>query len=154
MARKIIRSTEQRTVVDRGTVDDPSTGITGTRPVENVEQREVVRTVNEPDADTVYDPGTTAPDLYARPATLISTNNGLARLNARVRAQENWSRQQSSVLHDIDYRLTSLEDGTHIWTSAMSLEQSTWWALWGILMLALGSALAVIITLIFASLLH
>lgn len=154
MARRIIRSTEQRTVVDRATAPAPATLINGDRPVETVQQREVVRTIREPDSETVYEPGTSSPDLYARPGPLVTTTNGFAGLNARLRAQENWARQESSVLQDVNYRLTSLEDGTHIWTSAMSLEQTTWWALWGILMLVLGSALAVIMILIFASLLH
>jgi hypothetical protein len=142
MAKRVIRTTEQRTVVDRE------------RPVQTVQEREVVRTLREPDGETVYDPGTTAPEIYTTPAPLVTTTTGLAALNARLRAQENWARQQSSVLHDIDYRLTNMEEGTHLWTSAMSLEQTTWWALWGILMLILGSALAVIVILIFASLIR
>jgi hypothetical protein len=140
MAKKIIREAREKTVDDRG------------RPVEAVQDREVVRTLREPEEFKVYDQGSSLPDYYRPNEPAVSRSNGLAAVSTKLQAQEKWARQQSAVLRDFDYRLTHLEEANHAWGAAQSIEQATWWALWGILMLILGSALAVIIVLIFSSL--
>lgn len=144
MARRIIRTTEQTAEIDRGPVFE------GESPVQPMQGRVALRTHRETLGETMYDPGTTAPKVYTGPAPLVTNSHGLAGLSSRMQAQEDWSRQQTLLLQDIGDRLTNLEEGTHIWTSAMSLEQSTWWALWGVLMLVLGSALAVLVILVFS----
>lgn len=142
MANRFIGTTQQTTVDDRG------------RPLETVEEREVVRTLREPVATKVYDPGSSVPDRYRSNEPAISATSELAEVATRVRAQESWARTQSGVLRDIDYRLTHIEETNRAWAVMQSAEQRTWWALWGILMLILGSALAVIIVLIFTSAVH
>jgi hypothetical protein len=142
MAEEFVRTTQQRTVDDRG------------RPVETMQEREVVRTLREPEGLNVYDPGSTLPEYYLPSEPAVSASNGVAAVGSRLRAQESWRRQQSAFLRDIDYRLAHLEEANHAWAARQSVEQATWWALWGILMLILGSALAVIVILIFLPLVH
>jgi hypothetical protein len=139
MAKRYVRETQERIVDDGG------------RPVETVKEREVVRTLREPEAAKVYDPGSALPERYRPKDAALSKPNGLAEIATRVRAQESWARTQSGVLRDIDYRLSRLEEASPTWTAMQSIEQTTWWVLWGILMLILGSALAVVLILIFAS---
>jgi hypothetical protein len=139
MARRFIRTMQQSTVDDRG------------RPVETVKEREVVRALREPEGVTVYDPGSALPERYRTSQPAVSEPDGLTEIVRRVRAQESWARTQSGVLREIDYRLGRVEEASQAWAATRSIEQTTWWALWGILMMMLGSALTVVLALIFTS---
>lgn len=143
MAKRIVRTTQERIYSATG------------KPVETVQAREVVRTVREPEGMKVYDPGTALPERYRFSAATISPDEDrLTEVATRVRAQESWMRTQSGVLRDIDYRLIRLEEGNRAWTAVRSFEQNTWWTLWGVLMLIVGSALAITLILIFTAAVH
>ena len=142
MAKRIFRTTQERTVDTSG------------RPIETVKEREVVRTLKEPEGVKVYEPGTALPERIRTEEITVSEASQLAEVATRVRAQESWARTQSGVLRDIDHRLTRLEDTSRGYAVMQSIEQTTWWALWGILMLIVGSALAVVIILIVTSAAH
>jgi hypothetical protein len=61
--------------------------------------------------------------------------------------------QQMYLLREMDSRLNRLEDQSRyapqpVAAPTPSYERATWWAIWGLLMLILGGALAVVILLI------
>jgi hypothetical protein len=67
--------------------------------------------------------------------------------------------QQMYLLRDLDMRLARLEvrpatsEAKNVRAAAAaSFERATWWALWGILMLVLGGALAIVMLLILLNL--
>ena len=60
--------------------------------------------------------------------------------------------QQAFLLREFDLRLKHLEAATRPAPDPNAFYRSTWWMLWGILMLLVGSALTVILFLIFSSL--
>lgn len=76
-------------------------------------------------------------------------------LSGVLQAMQQTQLQQMYVLRAMEMRLTRLEETMQNARAAQaqaapaeSFERATWWALWGLLMLILGGALAVIIVLI------
>jgi hypothetical protein len=65
-----------------------------------------------------------------------------------LQSMQNAQHQQIYALRDLDNRLARLEDNRQPQTIVTSTDRATWWALWGLLMLVLGAALAVIILMI------
>lgn len=137
MARKFIRTTQQKTVDERG------------RQVETVQEREVIRSDRAPEVMNVYEAGSMLPQYYTRTEPVILPSNTWAIVDNRLEAQERIARQGSAKLNEIDRRLAYVEGVNQAWSAAESYGQLTWWALWGILMLILGSALAIVLVLIF-----
>ncbi len=56
--------------------------------------------------------------------------------------------QQLALLHDLSERVSHLEESVGARSTGTPTERATWWALWGLLMLILGGALAILILLI------
>lgn len=142
MSRKIIRTTQQRIVTDRAA------------PVETIQEREVVRAVRGRDGLLEYQSSTTVPELYQPNLPAVASRDEVAVLGSRVRALENETQSRSVIQHDLDYRVTHLEEANRGWGAAYAVERATWWTLWYILMLVLGSALVIFITLILLSLIR
>ncbi len=127
MNRKIIRTTQRRVIDDREA------------PVQTIQEREVVRTV---------------PEFYEPNLPALRVSDQVAVLGSRVRALESETQSRSAIQQDLDYRLTSLEGANHGWGAAYAVEHATWWTLWYILMLVLGSGLVIVVTLILLSLIR
>lgn len=79
-------------------------------------------------------------------------------LSPVFQAVQQTQQQQMYLLREMDARLARLEENARVVryddatrpviASAMSFERSSWWAIWGLLMLIMGAALAVIIILL------
>ncbi len=71
-------------------------------------------------------------------------------LGSLIQSVQNAQTQQMYVMRDLDARLGRLEQNARpqAATATPSFERGTWWAIWGLLMLILGGALAVVIVLI------
>jgi hypothetical protein len=74
-------------------------------------------------------------------------------LGSLIQSVQTAQTQQMYVLRDIDSRLSRLEDSARYSAAAPppanpSFERATWWAIWGLLMLILGGALAIVTLLI------
>ncbi len=127
MRRKIIRTTQRRVINDREA------------PVQTIQEREVVRTM---------------PEVYEPSLPVVPTRDEVAGLGSRVRALESEIKSRSAREQDLDYRLTHLEEANRGWGARYAVEHATWWMLWYILMLVLGSLLIVVVTLILLSLIR
>lgn len=85
--------------------------------------------------------------------TQIPTMSDMIMLGSILQSVQQTQRQQTYLLRDFDARLARVESNGHPAAAATaasnpSFERATWWAIWGILMLVLGSALAIVIVLI------
>lgn len=126
------------------------------------------------DADTDAAPWTATPstnsgpmvaaprrtNLVAEPAsrqitvTTASPNYSEAlAVGSMIQSIQQTQTQQMYLLREMDSRLARLEEPTRYAPPqqvivAPSYERATWWAIWGLLMLILGGALAVVILLI------
>lgn len=69
-------------------------------------------------------------------------------LGSMLQSMQSVQQQQLLVLRDMDVRVAKLETGVNNQPQPASFERGTWWALWGLLMLIMGSALAIITILI------
>ena len=141
MTRQVIRTTRRIQTADEDA------------PLETIHEREVERVVRNGTETpaTIQEDGLTpiAPESLT-PMPVSET----AALNSWLRTFQNVMQRQFTILHDLDTRLTRLEVSNHVRETTPSFERTTWWALWGILMLLLGAALTVILVLIFSSLVH
>jgi hypothetical protein len=73
----------------------------------------------------------------------------LSPMNMMARSLQNVFQMQMTMLRELDTRMNRLEQARPQSTpNAGQFYAQTWWALWGILMLILGSALVVVILLI------
>ncbi len=133
-----------------------------TRRIQTTNEDEPIETIHEREVDCVVRNGTET-QLYAQDDALAPVSpepltpmpvSETAALNSWLRSFQNVMQRQFVVLRDVDTRLTRLEVTNRIRETTPSFERSTWWALWGILMLLLGAALTVILVLIFSSLVH
>ncbi|SRR5581483_863939 len=96
--------------------------------------------------------------LVAAPATATRTITSpphthlpdAAAIGNLIQSVQQTQAQQVYLLRDLDLRLARLEQGAQTAQVyvAPSFERATWWALWGLLMLILGGALAIITMLI------
>lgn len=93
-----------------------------------------------------------------RPSQYISVDandpqqNALSPMGMLGRSLQNVFQMQMGLLRDLDARMSRLEQTHYQPQPAASPEKfyaQTWWALWGILMLIIGSALVVVVLLIF-----
>lgn len=89
-----------------------------------------------------------APIIVSPPAT--SNTPEMLMLGSMLQSVQQAQTQQTHILRDFDARLARLESNPHPQAPAPtpSFERATWWAIWGLLMLILGGALAVVILLI------
>lgn len=102
----------------------------------------------------VYDPDTGAQQVtYSYPVPTTATQVDLV--------EPQWSRtlrrvteRQLQALRSLDMRISNLETLNERDEASYSFERSTWWALWGLLMLLLGGALIVILFLVISALAH
>ncbi|HZQ05511.1 MAG TPA: hypothetical protein VFD70_02965 [Anaerolineae bacterium] len=93
--------------------------------------------------------------LVATPTNtpVVNVSEMLA-LSSLIQSVQQTQMQQMYVLRDMNSRLARLEDEVH--TAAQTpapvivptYERATWWAIWGLLMLILGGALALVTVLI------
>lgn len=96
--------------------------------------------------------------LTANPVTAgpAATGAEALALGSVLQTMQQTQLQQMYVLRSMDVRLTRLEQTAQYARAAQaqaahsseSFERTTWWALWGLLMLVLGGALAIITVLI------
>lgn len=141
MSRRIVRTT--RRIETNGALE----------PVETVHEREVDRVLRagEPAPPREHDRLIQRADYYvAEPA--VPAPAEMAEMHSWIRALQNVTQRQLQLLREFDFRLGSLEEHNRIQSNNASFERATWWALWGILMLLLGSALAVVLLLILTAL--
>lgn len=102
------------------------------------------------------------------PNPLAPTNGNVATpsaetvmLTALLQSVQQTQNQQMYLLRNLDARLARLEEAPR-WAlpaqpqvqvnNAGAFERATWWAIWGLLMLVLGGALAVVLLLILLNL--
>jgi hypothetical protein len=142
MTRKIIRTTRQRIVTDKG------------EPLETIREHEVVRATRGGDGLQVYEPSNTLAEFYYANPPAVPARNEIEAVRSWMSAEQGWARQQSAVLRDVDYRLTYLEEANRDWAARYSGEVAASWALFYALMLVLGSVLGVAAILIFLSLIR
>lgn len=96
--------------------------------------------------------------LTPNPLVPSSTSNAnlseLVMLGSILQSVQRTQMQQTYLLREFDTRLTRIESGiqTSAKNQAQSFERATWWAIWGLLMLILGGALAVLTVLILLNL--
>lgn len=93
---------------------------------------------------------TTAPITVSSPA---APSADMMLIGSMLRSMQHTQMQQTYMLRDMDSRLSRLEDAPRYTQQPMvvpppSFERGTWWALWGLLMLVLGGALAVVMILL------
>lgn len=93
------------------------------------------------------------PNPLVRPAAVISAE--AAALGAMLQTVQQTQTQQMYLMRQLDTRLTHLEQMARTRSaqaqqagSTLSFERATWWAIWGLLMLVLGGALAVVLILL------
>ena len=94
--------------------------------------------------------------LTPNPLTTAPTANNpdAVTLATVLQSMQQTQLQQMYVLRGMETRLTQLEQSAATaqnaksQTASDSFERTTWWALWGLLMLILGGALAVVAMLI------
>lgn len=94
--------------------------------------------------------------LTPNPLTPAQTSNhtDAATLGTVLQALQQAQVQQLYLVRGMETRLARLEElaqnarSAQSQTAADSFERATWWALWGLLMLVLGGALAVVTVLI------
>lgn len=91
------------------------------------------------------------------PVTAASSTAELMVLGNLIQSVQQTQTQQLYLLRDMDSRLARLEvpvryvaqpAAANPAPAPMSYERATWWAIWGLLMLILGGALAVVTLLI------
>jgi len=82
-------------------------------------------------------------------------------LTALIQSVQQTQTQQMYFLRNLDARLARLEETSRMMlptppqaqvNNAGAFERTTWWAIWGLLMLVLGGALAVVLLLILLNL--
>ncbi len=100
-------------------------------PVETRHEREVERVVRAEDDARGYD------ETRA--------------LRPWIRGLQDVTQRQFALLREFDFRLSNSEERNRVASNEASLERASFWVLWGILMLILGSALAVVLVLILTS---
>ncbi|MBI4670421.1 MAG: hypothetical protein HY741_01965 [Chloroflexi bacterium] len=102
-------------------------------------------------------PNPLAPTNGQAPATAPET----VMLNSLIQSVLQTQTQQMYLLRNLDARLARLEETPRLAVhtqpqtqafNAGSFERATWWAIWGLLMLVLGGALAVVLLLILLNL--
>ena len=71
-----------------------------------------------------------------------------------IRGLENMTQSQLALLREFDFRLSDSEERNRRASNLASFERTWFWALWGILMLILGSVLVVLLVLILMSLIR
>jgi hypothetical protein len=89
--------------------------------------------------------------LVPAPAPVLAANTSeVYVLGSMLQSVQQLQRQQLDALRDFDYRIGRLERAARPAPQPVtpSFERATWWAIWGLLMLILGGALAVVIVLI------
>jgi hypothetical protein len=88
----------------------------------------------------------------AAPVAAPTNNADIYLLGSLIQSVQQSQNRQMYYLRDMDARLTRLESAAHPASnpgaSTPSFERATWWAIWGLLMLILGGALAVVLLLI------
>lgn len=93
-----------------------------------------------------------APAPLAVNPPVASNVSEMFMLGSMLQSVQQAQTQQTYLLREFDARLSRLENNARpqpaFVAATPSFERATWWALWGLLMLVLGSALAVIIILI------
>lgn len=83
--------------------------------------------------------------------TGAATTSDMVVLGSLIQSLQQTQQRQMNVLRDLDERIGHLENAArpNIQPQQVpSFERTTWWAIWGLLMLILGGALAVLIVLI------
>ena len=77
-------------------------------------------------------------------------NSSLVMLGSLIQSVQQTQKEQRYILRDFDARLARIENTITPPppTQVPSFERTTWWAIWGLLMLILGGALTVLILLI------
>ncbi len=123
-------------------------------PVETVHEREVDRVMRNGGELQVREQEETLPVYYTAEPVVRASHTQVTILNSWLHSLQNITQRQLVILRDLDYRLTRLEDANRARETPPSLERATWWALWGLLMLVFGSALVVVLILIFSALLR
>lgn len=79
------------------------------------------------------------------------SETGLAPFALMARSMQNIFQAQMAMLRQFDARLNRLEQARSQPFNSGQFYAQTWWALWGILMLILGSALVMVMVLILRS---
>ena len=100
-------------------------------PVETMHEREVERVVREEDDTRSYD------ETRA--------------LRPWIRGLQNVTQRQFALLRDFDFRLSNSEERNRVASNEASLDRASFWVVWVTLMLVLGTALAIMLVLIFTS---
>lgn len=114
--------TTRRTQVDDGNEE----------PVETMRERRVDRVVSEDDDMRGYD------ETRA--------------IRPWIRGLQNASQRQFSLLREFNFRLSNSEERNRLASDEASVDRASFWVVWVILMLVLGSALAIVLVLILTSL--
>lgn len=90
--------------------------------------------------------------LTTTPVTGVQTRaptSEMVMLGSLLQSVQNTQQQQNYMLREMAARLARLEDNARVVVApAASFERSSWWAIWGLLMLVMGAALAVILILL------
>ncbi len=141
MARRIVRTTRR---IQTNGVEEPP---------EVIHEREVRRVIRDTDPEQDYEVERSLQTVdYLPPETVRPGYGEMSELHTWVRSIQDMTQRQLAILRDFDIRLRNLEYRNR--AAEDSFARLTWWALWGILMLILGSALVVVLILIIASLPH
>lgn len=90
--------------------------------------------------------------LTTAPVTAVAARTAsseMIMLGSLFQSVQNTQQQQTYMMRDMAARLARLEDNARVTVvSAGAFERSSWWAIWGLLMLVMGAALAVVIILL------
>lgn len=89
------------------------------------------------------------PPEYLLVDTRAPQPNALTPMGMLAHSLQNVFQMQMTMLRDLDARMNRVEQTRTTAPSPERFYAQTWWALWGILMLILGSALVVVLLLIF-----
>lgn len=124
---------------------------------QDLEQRRVEMETgwNLPEALQNYDPYA-GNQMYVPPQQYIVVNtpqpeqqSALSPMNFMARSMQNMIQMQMTMMREIDQRLNRLEQARpQAQPNPERFYTQTWWALWGILMLILGSALVLVLVMI------
>jgi hypothetical protein len=144
MSRKIIRTTRRIQYNEDGEPVETYVSSTQQQPDYVLGPGEQVETY-DPTADTRVTYSYPGPTTVTSPVETTVVHDWARNLRAATQ-------RQFEMLREFDLRIGHLEDVTARSANSTSFERGTWWALWGVLMLLLGSALIVILLLIFTGL--
>jgi hypothetical protein len=84
----------------------------------------------------------------------MRSNNETRALRPWIRGLQNATQRQFALLRDLDFRLSNSEERNRVASNEASIDRASVWVVWAILMLLLGSALAVVLVLLLTSIVH